>query len=235
VVRLLRTLVRLLFRAAAVAALLWVARELMRRWVDGPEKPQVAGNWETWEPTASPGPAPGRVPAGADGAPAPGEPAEPAAAARAADREPAAADPEPADPEPAAAGAAAPAPAPEQPEKRKPRPLKAARIAKAAPPAARAGGAAPPAARAGGPATGATEPAPAGEPAAKKARRKATAGTWVSPNGSGEAPSTHPVKAKLVSRLYRVPGMPMYNRIRADRCYESPEAAEADGFTRAAR
>ena len=63
---------------------------------------------------------------------------------------------------------------------------------------------------------------------------KATS-AWVSPNGSGEAPSTHPVKAKLVSRLYRVPGMPMYKRTVADRCYTTPEAAEADGFTRAAR
>ncbi|HEX6392479.1 MAG TPA: hypothetical protein VFZ97_03495, partial [Acidimicrobiales bacterium] len=37
-------------------------------------------------------------------------------------------------------------------------------------------------------------------------------GKWVVPNGTAEILQTHPVKAKLASRVYRVPGMPMYDR-----------------------
>jgi hypothetical protein len=48
-------------------------------------------------------------------------------------------------------------------------------------------------------------------------------------------PPTHPVKAKLSTRLYREPGTAAYDRARPDRCYVSPEAAEADGFKRAKR
>lgn len=55
------------------------------------------------------------------------------------------------------------------------------------------------------------------------------------PNGSADVLLTHPVKAKLGSRVYRVPGMPMYERTVADRCYTTVEAAETDGFNRAAR
>ena len=55
------------------------------------------------------------------------------------------------------------------------------------------------------------------------------------PNGTAEVLVTHPVKVKLASRVYRVPGMPMYDRTVADRCYATVEAAEADGFNRAAR
>ena len=238
-VRLLRVLIRLLFRAAAVAALVWIGRELMRRWVDGPEQPQVAGDWEARRPPASPSVTVAEG-GGGDSAVTPG--AGPAKKARA---KKAAAPVKPAAPakpvarvKPATPAevpgavevgggvepvgeAPAPAQAPAQedpstatpdvgsaPAKRRQRPLKATRIPKAAP-AAKA------------------------SPAVK-----ATAGAgsaWVSPNGSGDPPSTHPVKAKLVSRLYRVPGMPMYNRTVPDRCYTTPEAAEADGFTRAAR
>lgn len=63
----------------------------------------------------------------------------------------------------------------------------------------------------------------------------ASNGAWVKPDPTGAAPSTHPVKAKVASKLYRVPGMADYERVRADRCYESAEAAEADGFSRARR
>jgi hypothetical protein len=60
-------------------------------------------------------------------------------------------------------------------------------------------------------------------------------GPWVAPDSGGGAPASHPVKAKVASKLYRVPGMADYDRVRADRCYESVEAAEADGFSRARR
>lgn len=61
------------------------------------------------------------------------------------------------------------------------------------------------------------------------------AGDWVAPDSSGAAPSTHPVKVKLSSRIYREPGASGYDRTRPDRCYTSAEAAEADGFVRAKR
>jgi hypothetical protein len=59
--------------------------------------------------------------------------------------------------------------------------------------------------------------------------------TWVRPDGEGEVPDSHPVKAKVSSRVYRVPGMATYDQTKADRCYATPEAAEADGFTKAKR
>ena len=60
-------------------------------------------------------------------------------------------------------------------------------------------------------------------------------GAWIAPDDSGNAPSTHPVKAKLSSRTYREPGSSGYEKARPDRCYVSAEAAEADGFNRAKR
>jgi hypothetical protein len=38
------------------------------------------------------------------------------------------------------------------------------------------------------------------------------------------------VKAKLASGIFHVPGGANYARTVADRCYLSPEAAEADGL-----
>jgi hypothetical protein len=38
------------------------------------------------------------------------------------------------------------------------------------------------------------------------------------------------VKAKLASGIFHVPGGANYARTRADRCYASTEAAEADGL-----
>jgi pyruvate/2-oxoglutarate dehydrogenase complex dihydrolipoamide acyltransferase (E2) component len=58
--------------------------------------------------------------------------------------------------------------------------------------------------------------------------------TWVSPI-DGECPPGYPVKAKLGSRIYHRPGGLSYERTRPDRCYPSPEAAEADGFRAAKR
>jgi hypothetical protein len=57
---------------------------------------------------------------------------------------------------------------------------------------------------------------------------------WVEPDGK-VCPPTHPVKAKMSSRLYHLPGMLAYDRTVPDRCYVDPAAAEADGFTRAKR
>lgn len=58
--------------------------------------------------------------------------------------------------------------------------------------------------------------------------------TWLEAVDS-ECPESHPVKAKLSSMLYHLPGMAAYNRTRPDRCYSDAASAEADGFTRAKR
>jgi hypothetical protein len=58
---------------------------------------------------------------------------------------------------------------------------------------------------------------------------------WVEPGESGACPDSHPVKVKLRSRLYHLPGMAAYGRTAPDRCYAGAELAEEDGFTRAKR
>jgi len=72
-------------------------------------------------------------------------------------------------------------------------------------------------------------PGPEPEPAPKK-----TLPPWVAPDG-GVCPSTHPVKAKLSSGIFQVEGNAMYQRTNPDRCYETPEAAAADGLRPAKR
>ena len=67
----------------------------------------------------------------------------------------------------------------------------------------------------------------ADEPAANEA-------AWVEPV-DGVCPVSHPVKGKAGSGIYHVPGGASYDRTVPERCYVSPEAAEADGFRRAKR
>ncbi len=59
-------------------------------------------------------------------------------------------------------------------------------------------------------------------------------GSWIDAC-DGECPDSHPVKAKLRSRLFHLPGMIAYARTNADRCYRSADEAETDGFSRAKR
>lgn len=68
----------------------------------------------------------------------------------------------------------------------------------------------------------------------KKAAKKAALPGFVEPEG-GVCPPTHPVKAKLASRLFHLPGMFAYDRTRPDRCYLDADTAVADGFTSAKR
>jgi hypothetical protein len=72
--------------------------------------------------------------------------------------------------------------------------------------------------------------------AAKKAAKTTVAAlpAFVDPEG-GVCPTTHPVKAKLASRLFHLPGMFAYDRTRPDRCYLDAPSAVADGFTSAKR
>jgi hypothetical protein len=53
---------------------------------------------------------------------------------------------------------------------------------------------------------------------------------WIEPAQSGACPAHHPVKAKLASGIFHVPGGANYGRTRPDRCYLSAGAAEADGL-----
>ena len=67
-------------------------------------------------------------------------------------------------------------------------------------------------------------PAPATEPT----------GIWAEPIG-GACPPGFPVKAKLTSGIFHVPGGLSYDRTNPDRCYPTPEGAVADGLRAAKR
>ena len=66
------------------------------------------------------------------------------------------------------------------------------------------------------------------------ASRPAPATTWVDPSG-GVCPTSHPVKAKLASKIFHLPGMANYERTKPDRCYLDAAAAEGDGLRAAKR
>ena len=90
------------------------------------------------------------------------------------------------------------------------------------------------------------EPATADEPATEARPRAqhlaavppipATASrpSWVDPEPDGGCRASHPVKANADSGIFHVPGGASYSRTKAERCYATTDAAEADGF-RAAR
>jgi hypothetical protein len=60
-------------------------------------------------------------------------------------------------------------------------------------------------------------------------------GTWVEPSADGGCPDGYPVKAKLSSKIFHVPGGTMYDRTVPDRCYVDVAAAEADGLRQSKR
>jgi hypothetical protein len=59
--------------------------------------------------------------------------------------------------------------------------------------------------------------------------------TWVAPSSDGICPSSHPIRAKLTSKLFHLPGMFAYDRTKPDRCYANESDAEADGLRKAKR
>jgi len=73
-------------------------------------------------------------------------------------------------------------------------------------------------------------------PAPMKATAAPTSGriTWVEATGR-ICPPSHPVKAKLSSRIFHLPGMAAYNRTAPDRCYVDEPSAVEDGFTKSKR
>lgn len=82
----------------------------------------------------------------------------------------------------------------------------------------------------------ADEPVPATKAAKapKVAKKKPLVAPWVDPI-EGVCPTTHPVKGKLASRIFHLPGMLNYARATPDRCYRDAPAAEADGLRPAKR
>lgn len=58
---------------------------------------------------------------------------------------------------------------------------------------------------------------------------------WVLPAADGTCPPDHPIKAKIASGIYHVPGGIFYERTHPDRCYVDGAAAEADGLRPARR
>jgi outer membrane biosynthesis protein TonB len=70
--------------------------------------------------------------------------------------------------------------------------------------------------------------------AKKAAKKKAPAKPWVEPK-DGVCPTSHPVKAKLASKIFHLPGMLNYDRTNPDRCYADEKKAEADGLRAAKR
>lgn len=170
---------------------LWLARAVMKRWIDGPEVTPGSGGWPD---DAGWGTERGTGAAGVGGSVA-GDGSGPTVGPKA----------EPDSPQATVASrpTAASSPAAEPPTVAAKKPTKAG----------------------GKKASGAS----------KRRADSSAPGSWIMPNGTAEVLVTHPVKVKLASRVYRVPGMPMYDRTVADRCYATVEAAEADGFNRAAR
>ncbi|CAN5859963.1 hypothetical protein BH24ACT3_BH24ACT3_11810 [soil metagenome] len=69
---------------------------------------------------------------------------------------------------------------------------------------------------------------------AKTVEKAAPPQPWVAPDG-GICPTTHPVKAKLSSRIFHLPGGLNYGRTKPDRCYRSAEEAEGEGLRAAKR
>lgn len=62
----------------------------------------------------------------------------------------------------------------------------------------------------------------------------APAESWADPVDE-ECPDGFPVKAKLSSGIFHVPGGQSYDRTAPDRCYRSADLAEADGLRAAKR
>jgi hypothetical protein len=59
-------------------------------------------------------------------------------------------------------------------------------------------------------------------------------GVWVAPV-DGACPASHPIKAKLSSGIFHVPGGQNYDRTKPDRCYRDADAAVEDGLRQSQR
>ena len=86
-----------------------------------------------------------------------------------------------------------------------------------------------------GPAPDAWAPIPDTTPIRIPEPESTPAPPWVDPTADGGCPETHPVKAKMTSGIFHVPGGLNYPRTRPDRCYIDAAAAEADGLRQSKR
>ena len=77
-------------------------------------------------------------------------------------------------------------------------------------------------------------PVTATEPVAAQGPPPGPDAAWVAPTG-GTCPASHPVKAKMSSKIFHVEGGLNYQRTHPDRCYRDAAAAEADGLRKSAR
>ncbi|HVW32448.1 MAG TPA: hypothetical protein VHL53_07910 [Acidimicrobiia bacterium] len=127
-----------------------------------------------------------------------------------------------------APGATRPAAAPVPAAPKPPAPAAPAQADLAVPPAATP---APPA------------PARVPKPSQKGPARKSPTGKaedppgerlWVQAN-DGVCPQSHPIKAKLSSKIFHTPASRNYSRTKADRCYPDETSAQADGLRPAQR
>src|SRR5262245_47331434 len=66
-------------------------------------------------------------------------------------------------------------------------------------------------------------------PAPAASERQKAVEPWVEAV-DGSCPASHPVKAKVGSGIYHLPGSSVYARTRPERCYIDAAAAEADGY-----
>lgn len=84
--------------------------------------------------------------------------------------------------------------------------------------------------------TASTPAAPAKRAAKKSAGGRAASAPapWIDPVG-GVCPPSHPIKAKLSSKIFHLPGMFAYERTVPDRCYAESDQAVRDGFRQARR
>src|SRR5262245_33340727 len=80
----------------------------------------------------------------------------------------------------------------------------------------------------------AVDPAPSETETTPAAGANGATPDWVE-SDNGTCPATHPVKGKLSSGIFHVPGGQNYERTHADRCYVDPAAAEADGLRKSQR
>ena len=80
----------------------------------------------------------------------------------------------------------------------------------------------------------AVAPAAPGPPEPDRDLLRPVAPNWVDAV-DGQPPATHPVKAKMSSGIYHLPGMLAYTRTNPDRCYRDAASAEADGLRPAKR
>ncbi|MDP9419406.1 MAG: hypothetical protein M3P53_04550 [Actinomycetota bacterium] len=78
------------------------------------------------------------------------------------------------------------------------------------------------------------EPLPVEPVVVEDAAMETASSSWVEPKGT-TCPASHPVKAKLASGVFHLPGMMHYDRTKPDRCYADPASAEADGLRQAKR